>query len=115
MMPRAKLENTVGGCAQQEDASSRPGPRYSKVTVDWKTEMLHGGVQQVRVWLTSRGAHESENLHVPRFVTLDVLVPTVRYGFVVGFHSLRSGAGAARNGVVQEASFRHGFLEISVD
>lgn len=85
-MHNASLNNTVGGCEGDPARSSYDGPRYEKVAVDWKSTMLGDGIRRVGQWLDSRHLlpsllHESNNSLVrrPRFVTLDVLVPSFRY------------------------------------
>ncbi|CAM9858632.1 unnamed protein product [Scytosiphon promiscuus] len=74
--PTAILDNTLGGCdgdaANSSLAAAAAQPRYRKVAVDWKAELLRDGVQRVRAWLEARRCSPG------RIVVLDVLVPTVR-------------------------------------
>lgn len=88
IMHNATLNNTVGGCEGDPASSCSDGPRYEKVSVDWKTTMLGDGIRRVGQWLDSRrrlrsllpGCNNSSSLACrPRFVTLDVLVPSFRY------------------------------------
>lgn len=74
--PKAVLDNTLGGCdgdaANASLATTAAQPRYRKVSVDWKAEILGHGVERVHAWL------EARRCSLRRFVMLDVLVPTVR-------------------------------------
>lgn len=59
-----------------------------QVPVDWKAHALGDGVQRIHSWLSQRSnATAAEPPHqtllslLPRFITVDVLVPTFRVDF----------------------------------